>query len=91
MEYDLQIAWHLVIEIAVVLILWGLTVMNTELLIRWNKFPRPRGSLDSALVQVLLMFLVVLPLVNLIKRGQGLWAPPRAACVTPRLYFIIRT
>ncbi|KAJ7476770.1 hypothetical protein FB451DRAFT_1366371 [Mycena latifolia] len=34
-EYDLQIAWHFVIKIAVILILWGLTVMNTELLIRW--------------------------------------------------------
>ncbi|KAJ7118140.1 hypothetical protein C8R44DRAFT_982867 [Mycena epipterygia] len=68
MEYDLQIAWPLVIEIAVVLILWGLTVMNTELLIRWNHF-NPSGGAQSSwqFGQVLPMFLVVLPLVNLVN------------------------
>ncbi|KAJ7476766.1 hypothetical protein FB451DRAFT_1243901 [Mycena latifolia] len=80
MEYDLQIAWHLVIEIVVVLILWGLTVMNTELLIRWNKFPPSNSASSWQFGQVLPMFLVVLPLANLINafRDFGLRAAPPA-------------
>ena len=36
--YDLQIGWDLVTELILVLILWSLAVMNTELLISWNHF-----------------------------------------------------
>ncbi|KAJ6542537.1 hypothetical protein DFH09DRAFT_1173928 [Mycena vulgaris] len=67
MEYDLQIAWNLVIEIAVVLILWGLTVMNTELLIRRNNFEPSHNQSSWQFGQVLPMFLVVLPLTNLVN------------------------
>ncbi|KAJ7708086.1 hypothetical protein B0H17DRAFT_1191585 [Mycena rosella] len=67
MEYDLQIAWNLVIEIVVVLILWGLTVMNTELLIRWNNFAPSDGTSSWQFGQVLPMFLVVLPLTNVVN------------------------
>jgi hypothetical protein len=46
-EYDLQIAWNIVIELAFVLALWGLTVMNTELLIRWNHIAPEGGQASS--------------------------------------------
>ena len=36
--YDLGISGNIIIEILVILILWGLAVMNTELLIQWNNF-----------------------------------------------------
>jgi len=67
-RYDLQIAWDLIIEITAVIILWALAVMNTELLIRWNHFERP-SSPQSAwqFGQVLPMFLVVLPAINMIN------------------------
>ncbi|KAJ7268578.1 hypothetical protein C8J57DRAFT_1325606 [Mycena rebaudengoi] len=66
--YDLQIAWNLVIEIIVVFILWGLTVMNTELLIKWNKFDQSDGIQSKwQFGQILPMFLVVLPLVNVVN------------------------
>ena len=42
--YELAVAWDLAIELIVVVILWSLTVMNTELLIRWNRFAPPNGS-----------------------------------------------
>ncbi|KAJ7137560.1 hypothetical protein C8R43DRAFT_608563 [Mycena crocata] len=51
MDYDLQIAWHLVIEIAVVLILWGLAVMNTELP-KWNNFAPSNGTSSWQVGQV---------------------------------------
>lgn len=38
MSYDLQISGDLIVEIIIILILWALTVMNTELLINWNHF-----------------------------------------------------
>ncbi|KAJ7826293.1 hypothetical protein B0H14DRAFT_2817521 [Mycena olivaceomarginata] len=78
-EYDLQIEWPLVIEILVVLILWGLTVMNTELLISLNHFaPSDGGHSSWQFGQVLPMFLVVLPLANLITafRDYGLRKNP---------------
>ncbi|KAJ7926987.1 hypothetical protein B0H13DRAFT_2265716 [Mycena leptocephala] len=74
-EYDLQIAWNIVIELAFVLALWGLTVMNTELLIRWNHIAPEGGQASSwQFGQVLPMFLVVLPLSNLVTafRDYGL-------------------
>ncbi|KAJ7191331.1 hypothetical protein GGX14DRAFT_600848 [Mycena pura] len=79
MEYDLQIAWNLVIELFVVLLLWALAVMNTELLIQWNNFAPSDDSHSSwQFGQVLPMFLVVLPLVNLINafRDFGFRPPP---------------
>ncbi|KAJ7149169.1 hypothetical protein C8R43DRAFT_1007404 [Mycena crocata] len=79
MEYDLQIAWHIVIEIAVVLILWGLTVMNTELLIRWNNFAPSDGTSSWQFGQVLPMFLVVLPLSNLINAFRDFGLRPLPA------------
>ncbi|KAJ7233728.1 hypothetical protein B0H12DRAFT_1239251 [Mycena haematopus] len=79
-EYDLQIAWDIVIKIISVLILWGMAVMNTELLIRWNHFPPSDGQSLWQFGQVLPMFLVVLPLANLITafRELGLRALPGA-------------
>ncbi|KAF7367976.1 hypothetical protein MSAN_00863200 [Mycena sanguinolenta] len=75
-EYDLQIAWNIVIEIFVVLILWGMAVMNTELLIRWNHFPPSNGQSLWQFGQVLPMFLVVLPLTNLITAFRDLGLRP---------------
>ncbi|KAF7339096.1 hypothetical protein MVEN_01986100 [Mycena venus] len=69
-EYDLQIAWNIVIEIIFVLIIWSLTVMNTELLIRWNHFAPSDGQSLWQFGQVLPMFLVVLPLANLFSAFQ---------------------
>ncbi|KAF8181931.1 hypothetical protein K438DRAFT_1937898 [Mycena galopus ATCC 62051] len=79
-EYDLQIAWNIVIELFVVLILWTLAVMNTELLIRWNRFASSGGG-SWQFGQVLPMFLVVLPLANLINafRDFGLRPLPLQA------------
>ncbi|KAJ7731815.1 hypothetical protein DFH07DRAFT_150502 [Mycena maculata] len=79
MEYDLQIAWNLVIEIAVVLMLWGLTVMNTELLIRWNRF-NPSGAQSSwQFGQVLPMFLTLLPFCNLVNAFRDFGLRPLPA------------
>ncbi|KAJ6479548.1 hypothetical protein C8R47DRAFT_609126 [Mycena vitilis] len=79
-EYDLQIAWNLIIEIGMKTILWGVTVMNTELLIRWNHFA-PADSQQSSwqFGQVLPMFLVVLPLANLVTAFQELGLKPLPA------------
>lgn len=46
--YDTQIAGELIIEIIMILILWALAVMNTELLIRWNHFEQTPISSQSA-------------------------------------------
>ncbi|KAJ6568749.1 hypothetical protein B0H19DRAFT_1256467 [Mycena capillaripes] len=82
-EYDLQIAWNVVIEITVKTIIWALAVMNTELLINWSNFAPSDGQQSSwQFGQVLPMFLVVLPLANLITAFQthGLRpGPPMAA------------
>ncbi|KLO17533.1 hypothetical protein SCHPADRAFT_994226 [Schizopora paradoxa] len=64
--FDLGISGTLIIEIAVILLLWSLAVMNTELLIRWNSFSPSDGS-QWQFGQVLPMFLIVLPLINLVK------------------------
>ncbi|KAJ7473618.1 hypothetical protein B0H11DRAFT_2036576 [Mycena galericulata] len=83
MEYDLQIAWDLVIEVVVVLVLWALTVMNTELLIRWNRFEQSGGVQSSwQFGQVLPMFLVILPLCNLFNAFRNFGLGPRR--VIPR-------
>ncbi|KIM74202.1 hypothetical protein PILCRDRAFT_828496 [Piloderma croceum F 1598] len=54
-----------IIEIAVKVILWTIAVTNTELLVRWNHF----GSSGSSwrLGEVLPLFLVVLPLMNMVN------------------------
>ncbi|KAJ7636655.1 hypothetical protein FB45DRAFT_907027 [Roridomyces roridus] len=78
LEYDLQIAWNLVIEIAVVLILWGLTVMNTELLIQENRFQHVDGS-SWQFGQVLPMFLVILPMCNLYNAFRDFGLRPQPA------------
>ncbi|KAJ6505204.1 hypothetical protein C8R45DRAFT_972006 [Mycena sanguinolenta] len=82
-EYDLQIAWDIVIKILFVLVLWGLAVMNTELLIFWNHFPPSNGQSLWQFGQVLPMFLVVLPLANLITafRDFGLRPLPVRAAI----------
>jgi len=64
--FDLGISGTLIIEILVILLIWSLAVMNTELLIRWNKFT-PSDQSQWQFGQVLPMFLIVLPLVNLVK------------------------
>lgn len=48
--------------------MWALAVMNTELLINWNKFEDGDGGSSAwQFGQVLPMFLVILPLINMIK------------------------
>ncbi|KAJ7021306.1 hypothetical protein C8F04DRAFT_1273912 [Mycena alexandri] len=77
-EYDLQIAWNIVINIGFVLVLWALTVMNTELLIRWNHFaPNDTPQSSWQFGQVLPMFLVVLPLANLITAFRAFGLRPQ--------------
>ncbi|KAJ7087960.1 hypothetical protein B0H15DRAFT_294670 [Mycena belliarum] len=78
MEYDLQIAWGIVLEIAAILVLWSLTVMNTELLIRWNGFAPSSAQSSWQFGQVLPMFLVVLPLANLINAFRDFGLRPHA-------------
>jgi len=67
-KYDLPVAWDLIIELLVMLVLWALAVMNTELLIQWNDF-EPSDKAESAwqFGQVLPMFLAVLPFVNMVS------------------------
>ncbi|KAJ7186456.1 hypothetical protein C8R46DRAFT_1057234 [Mycena filopes] len=66
-EHDLQLAGQIVVNLVVVLVMWAITVMNTELLIRWNHFaPNDTPQSSWQFGQVLPMFLVVLPLANLI-------------------------
>jgi len=67
-SYNLQIPWDLVIEITILVTMWVLAVMNTELLIRWNRFKRPECS-ESAwqFGQILPMFLIVIPLTSLVN------------------------
>jgi len=67
-KYDLQIAWDLVVEILLITVLWVLAVMNTELLIRWNHFePLDSPTSPWQFGQVLPMFLLVLPFVNMVS------------------------
>jgi len=67
--YELPVAWDLVIELVIVAILWSLTVMNTELLITWNNFAPASSTAPSPwqFGQVLPMFLVILPLFNMVN------------------------
>ncbi|KAJ7202536.1 hypothetical protein GGX14DRAFT_462875 [Mycena pura] len=66
-KYRPNIDWKIVLKITVVLILWAMAVMNTELLIRWNRFAMSDDSHTPwQFGQVLPMFLVVLPLVSLV-------------------------
>ncbi|KAJ7440924.1 hypothetical protein B0H11DRAFT_2292589 [Mycena galericulata] len=69
-EYDVPIPWELVIKIFLVLFVWSLTVMNIELLIRWNNFA-PSGQSPWQFGQVLPLFLIVLPLVSLVNAFRG--------------------
>ncbi|KAJ7892369.1 hypothetical protein B0H13DRAFT_2340163 [Mycena leptocephala] len=58
--YDVQIPWELVIKIFLIVVVWSLTVMHIELLIRWNNFA-PLDGRPWQFGQVLLLFLIVLP------------------------------
>ncbi|KAF8503951.1 hypothetical protein BU17DRAFT_101612 [Hysterangium stoloniferum] len=73
--YDANIAGDLVAELVVILILWSLAVMNTELLIKWNKFqPSTSSQSQWQFGQVLPLFLVVLPITSTLSafRENGL-------------------
>ncbi|KAF9466923.1 hypothetical protein BDZ94DRAFT_1305793 [Collybia nuda] len=66
-RYRVHIAWDVMIELIVITILWAICVMNTELLIRWNRFEASDASTSEwQFGQVLPMFLITLPLVNVI-------------------------
>ncbi|KAJ7060338.1 hypothetical protein C8F01DRAFT_1142329 [Mycena amicta] len=97
-SYDLQIAWPLLIHLLVVLVLWALVVMNTELLILWNggrggggggggsasaSGGSGGGGSGWGFGQILPMFLVLLPLANVVDafREYGLRALPREVVV----------
>ncbi|KAF7309309.1 hypothetical protein MIND_00301200 [Mycena indigotica] len=88
-SYDLQIAWPLVIHLFVVCVLWTLAVMNTELLIRWNTNTDANVDADGGsgwgFGQILPMFLVLLPLANVINafREFGLRPLPMWLLVGP--------
>ncbi|KAJ7907601.1 hypothetical protein B0H13DRAFT_2332196 [Mycena leptocephala] len=63
--YDPNIEWKVVFKVPIILILWGLAVMNTELLIWWNHFaPSDDSHSQWQFGQILPMFLVVLPLIS---------------------------
>ncbi|EJD04506.1 uncharacterized protein FOMMEDRAFT_167676 [Fomitiporia mediterranea MF3/22] len=67
-QYDAGIFGTLLIQLIVIFTFWALFVLNTELLVRSNS---PGGDDDGRSLwqfgQILPMFLIVLPLVNLIK------------------------
>ncbi|KAF7293808.1 hypothetical protein HMN09_01176600 [Mycena chlorophos] len=65
-DYEMPIAWDVLVQITVITILWALAVMNTELLIRWSGFA-PSDSSSWQFGQVLPMFLLVQPLTDLIN------------------------
>ncbi|KAJ6549847.1 hypothetical protein B0H19DRAFT_951909, partial [Mycena capillaripes] len=66
--YRYNVDEKVVLNIIVVLILWALAVMNTELLIRWNHFAVSDDSQSQwQFGQILPMFLVVLPLISLVN------------------------
>ncbi|KAF8126850.1 hypothetical protein K438DRAFT_2001193 [Mycena galopus ATCC 62051] len=78
--YGLNIAWHMILEITVLLILWSLSVMNTELLIRWTHFaPSDDSQSQSQFGQVLPMFLALPPLISMVNafREHGLRLLPK--------------
>ncbi|KAJ7058755.1 hypothetical protein C8F01DRAFT_1147110 [Mycena amicta] len=68
-DYEVPIAWEVIVQILVITILWALAVMNTELLIRWNDFQPPDSS-SWQFGQVLPMFLLVQPLTDLVNTFQ---------------------
>ncbi|CAK5270680.1 unnamed protein product, partial [Mycena citricolor] len=78
--YDLQIMWPMILNMGVTLVLWIPAVVNTELLIRWNNLTSAAGSSSWQFGQVLPMFLVVLPLIDLINsfRKHGIKTSHRA-------------
>ncbi|KAJ7633786.1 hypothetical protein DFH06DRAFT_1221673 [Mycena polygramma] len=66
--YQYNVDEKVVVNILVVLVLWALAVMNTELLIRWNHFAVSDDSQSPwQFGQILPMFLVVLPLISLVN------------------------
>ncbi|KAJ7759520.1 hypothetical protein B0H16DRAFT_1884890 [Mycena metata] len=66
--YTPNVDEKLVANLIIVLILWGLAVMNTELLIRWNNFAASDGSQSPwQFGQILPMILVVPPLISLVN------------------------
>ncbi|KDR66880.1 hypothetical protein GALMADRAFT_1135211 [Galerina marginata CBS 339.88] len=84
--YELPIGWDLVLKLAAILVSWALVVTNTELLIRWNHFNTSTSGASPPwqFGQILPMFLVVLPLVNVVNTFQefGLrpWQVRRCDC-----------
>ncbi|KAJ7891341.1 hypothetical protein B0H14DRAFT_3428647 [Mycena olivaceomarginata] len=67
-RYRRNIAWSMIVELVFISILWSLSVMNTELLIRWNHFaPSDDPQSTWQFGQVLPMFLVVPPLINMVN------------------------
>ena len=68
---DFGVFGTLLVELIVITVLWALFVLNTELLILRNRFDGGGDGLDSSTLwqfgQILPMFLVVLPLVSLVK------------------------
>ncbi|KAF5364474.1 hypothetical protein D9758_010664 [Tetrapyrgos nigripes] len=69
--YDSGIAWSMSLELIATTILWALAVMNTELLLFWNRI-RPVN--DWQYGQILALALVVVPFMSVIKvfRKYGL-------------------
>ncbi|KLO09387.1 hypothetical protein SCHPADRAFT_943680 [Schizopora paradoxa] len=59
-----------ILKAVVFVVIWVIAVVNTELLIRSNKFS-PGGQPQWQFGQVLPMFLVVLPLLDLVKMFKG--------------------
>jgi len=58
-----------IMEIIVILTIWGLIVASTELLIKWNRFRISES--ESAIMQfgqILPLFLILIPLVSLVKK-----------------------
>ncbi|KAF7303414.1 hypothetical protein MIND_00569900 [Mycena indigotica] len=82
-DYEVPIAWDVLVQMTVVIVLWALAVMNTELLIRWSHFaPADSASWQFGQVrrssrlllrcadgagEVLPMFLLVQPLTALVN------------------------
>ena len=64
--FDMNIDGSLVVQLVIIVILWTMFVLNTELLIRYN-FSSAGGDNAWQFGQVLPMFLILLPLVSLIR------------------------
>jgi len=68
LSHELPIAWDVAIQLVLIVVFWSLTVLNTELLIKWNCFaPANRTQSFWQYGQILPVFVVVLPVLNMIK------------------------